>query len=109
MIISTKGKNTMDPILNAVGWYPTLRMEGGLKSRELEESVPRRDLLGVSGLMRDWSPPEPNITLWREAGVLHLLAKAFLAPFLLGLEFSLSPPSGSYDLTLCGRLSVVPP
>ena len=53
MIISTKGKNTMDPILNAVGWYPTLRMEGGLKSRELEESVPRRDLLGVSGLMRD--------------------------------------------------------
>ena len=57
-----------------------MRMEGGLKSRELEESVPRRDLLGVSGLMRDWSPPEPNITLWREAGVLHLLAKAFLAP-----------------------------
>ena len=40
-----------------------MRMEGGLKRSELEESVPRSDLLGVSGLMRDWSPPEANITL----------------------------------------------
>jgi len=60
--------------------FLTLRMEGGLKRRELEESVPRRDLLGVSGWMRDWSPPDPNITLCSEAGVLHLLASAFRAP-----------------------------
>jgi hypothetical protein len=34
---------------------------------------------GVSGWMSDWSPA-PNITLCKEAGVLHLLASAFRAP-----------------------------
>jgi hypothetical protein len=59
-----------------------LRMEGGLKRSELDESVPRSDLLGVSGWMSDWSPapPDPNITLCKEAAVLHLLASAFRAP-----------------------------
>ena len=58
----------------------TLSIEGGLKSIELEVSVPRRDLLGVSGLMIDWSPAPPNIMLFKEAGVLHLSANAFRAP-----------------------------
>lgn len=69
----------------------SLRIEGGLNSMELEVSVPRRDLLGVSGFIIDWSPPvEPNIILGRDAAVVHRGPRAFLA-FLLGLEFSLSP------------------
>jgi hypothetical protein len=88
-------------------------MEGGLKRLELEMSVPSSDLLGVSGLSMDWSPPPPpNIMLGREAGVLHRGPSDFRAPwargrsgsgiyptlcgqltFLLGLAFSLSPAS----------------
>ena len=56
-------------------------MEGGLKRRELEESVPSSDLLGVSGLMRDWSATLlPNIMLERVAGVVQRAASAFRAP-----------------------------
>ena len=55
-------------------------MDGGLKSIELEVSVPRRDLLGVSGLIKDWSPADPNIMLERVAGVLQRAASAFRAP-----------------------------
>ena len=50
---------------------------------ELEVSVPRSDLLGVSGLSRELSPrldPDPNIMLGRLAGVDHLVASALRAP-----------------------------
>ena len=97
-------------------------MDGGLKSIELDVSVPRRDLLGVSGLSIDWSPPPPpNIMFGNEAGVLQRGPKALRAPwkgkhgellrgrkiksfmctlFLLGLAFSLSPLSISPSLLL---------
>ena len=56
-------------------------MDGGLKSMELDVSVPRRDLLGVSGLSIDWSPPPPpNIMFGNEAGVLQRGPNALRAP-----------------------------
>lgn len=52
---------------------------------ELEVSVPRSDLLGVSGLSMDWSPaPPPNIMLGREAGVDQRGPRAFRAPWGIG-------------------------
>jgi len=44
----------------------SLRIEGGLKSMELLVSVPRSDLLGVSGFKRELSPTlaGPNIRIW---------------------------------------------
>ena len=68
--------------LHDIGFLITLSIEGGLKSMELLVSVPSRDLEGVSGLMRDWSPDTdpPNIMLDRVAGVLHRVDKAFRAP-----------------------------
>ena len=60
----------------------TFKMDGGLKSMELDVSVPRRDLLGVSGLSMDWSPPPPpNIMFGNEAGVLQRGPKALRAPW----------------------------
>ena len=48
---------------------------------ELDVSVPRRDLLGVSGLSIDWSPPPPpNIMFGNEAGVLQRGPNALRAP-----------------------------
>ena len=60
----------------------TFRMEGGLKSMDDDVSVPRSDLLGVSGFSMDWSPPLlPNIMLGKEAGVFQRAAKALRAPW----------------------------
>jgi len=91
----------------------SLSMEGGLKREELERSVFRRLLLGVSGLIKELSWPPPNIMLGKAAEVEYLVARARRAPeaetFLLGLEFSLSPQSYSSALDPhTGRLSVVP-
>ena len=57
----------------------TFKIDVGLKSIELEVSVPRRDLLGVSGLMKEFSS-EPNIIFDRRAGVFHLEANVRRAP-----------------------------
>ena len=59
----------------------TLRMDGGLKSMELLVSVPMRDLLGVSGLIIDWSFAEaPYIMLDNVAGVVQRAASALRTP-----------------------------
>ena len=58
----------------------TLSMEGGLKREELERSVFRRLLLGVSGLIKELSWPPPNIMLGKAAEVEYLVARARRAP-----------------------------
>ena len=59
----------------------TFKIEGGLKSIELDVSVPRRDLLGVSGLSRELSPTlPPNIMLGKAADEEYLVARALRAP-----------------------------
>ena len=68
---------------------------------EFEVSVPRSDLLGVSGLRRELSPrlacPPPNIMLGRLAGVDHLVASALRAPP--------PPPTWNYNLSVKSLLT----
>ena len=48
---------------------------------ELDVSVPRRDLLGVSGLSKELSPTlPPNIMLGKAADEAYLVASALRAP-----------------------------
>ena len=59
----------------------TFNIEGGLKSIELDVSVPRRDLLGVSGLSKELSPTlPPNIMLGRAAEEAYLVVRTLRAP-----------------------------
>ena len=71
---------------------------------ELEVSVPRSDLLGVSGLSIDWSPPPPpNIMFGNEAGVLQRGPNALRAPYV-EKEDDLASEKGKNGILPCSCL-----